>query len=208
MELREFLFLLRKNLPTIVLIALITGALALAMALRLQPTYHATLSVYVQKVPEQPTGGDFTFDGFYAQQAAESYTDTVIGLFESHAIYVRALQITGEEPDFSAVKRMERQTNIQKVAPRLINLEIRSYEEDEARTLAKSLFMAVSGRLDELTSTDNADLNMRISAVSEDPLMSLSQPRVALYTIIGVLAGAFAATTLFLLKEYLLSARQ
>lgn len=208
MELRAFLVLLQKNMIAIILISVITGALALLMSLRLQPTYHAVLSVYVQKIPEQPAGGDFTFDGFYAQQAAESYTDTVVGLFESPAIHVRALQFADQDTEPSTVEQVKQQTRIRKVAPRLIDLEVRSYEQEEARVLAKSLFKAVSNRLDELTSEDSANLKMKINAVNDEPLISLAEPRVVLYTIIGVLVGMFGATTTFLLKEYLLSARQ
>lgn len=195
-------------MTAIVLVGAITGILALLISLRLQPTYHAVLSVYVQKIPEQPAGGDFTFDGFYAQQAAESYTDTVVGLFESPAIYVRALQIADRDSEASAVEQVKQQTRIQKVAPRLIDLEVRSYEREEARILAQSLFKAVSNRLDELTLEDSANLNMKINAVNDEPLISLAQPRVILNTVVGVLVGIFIATTALLLKEYLLSARQ
>jgi capsular polysaccharide biosynthesis protein len=208
MELREFLLLLKKNATLILLAGLVLGGIVWFSSLQLQPAYHAVLSIYVQKIPEQPSSGDFTYDGFYAQQAAESYTDTVVGLFESPALHARALQIAEKPSDSLAVKQFEKQLRVEKVAPRLIDIELRSSTSEEARLYSLSLFQAVKERLEDLTSQDSADLNMRIDSVNQEPLISLVKPLVLLNTVVGVLVGLFAATSFILLKQYLLSVRQ
>lgn len=208
MELKVLLQVLRKHLLLIVVSTLIAGGLALLISLRIEQSYVSMLSIYVQKIPEQPIQGDYTYDGYYAQQAAESYTDTVVGLFESPAIISRALELAGRPADAVDVKRFSRKLSVEKVAPLLVDIAIKHQDETESKMLIKSLFAAVDGRISELNEDVAVNLAIQIDVVHEEPLVSLSQPNNVLNTLVGLLLGLFASITFVVLKEYLLSPEQ
>ncbi|MCA9390125.1 hypothetical protein KC571_01870 [candidate division WWE3 bacterium] len=204
MELKTFLQLLRKNVFSISVSGIVIAAAVMLFSMRISDSYVSMLSVYVQKIPEQTKLGDYTYDGFYVQQAAESYTDTVVGLFESPAILSSALEKAGESAEASDVKAFGRKITVTKAAPRLIDIEVKDVSRDESTLLVKSLVEAVQSRVVGLNDQQNSGLDMQIDVVNPDPLVNLIQPLLWLNTLIGFLIGLFISTSIVVLKDYLL----
>lgn len=205
MELKLFLKLIKKYSKIIIVAGILIGLLSAVFVSQLEPTYVATHSVYVEKVPEKPDSGDFTYDGYYAQQAAELYTDTVVGLFESPAVSARALEIAQKNNTAEDVKKFQKKVFVEKVAPRLIEVKVDSKSEMDASALVSGLFQAVNERVEELTNQGVDSLSMSINVVTPNPLIATEEPMVALWGVLGLFLGLLISTSGVMLKEYLLS---
>ena len=139
MELRDLFEILGKYCRLIVLTASIFGLGAFVGSTQLPPKYEAVLTLYVKRTAE-PAGENFyTYDGYYNQQAAERYTDTVVGLLESGGILQEALRSAGLSADQKAMRRARKSIEVEKVAPQLVEIKVRRRSREEAQNITDSL---------------------------------------------------------------------
>lgn len=201
MELKHYLTTLQKHTKAILgVAALLTVAVGVVSAY--WPTrYRSELTVYVQRVPEDPPAGDYTYDGFYAQQAAEAYTDTVEGFLQSRDILRQALAASSLKTDPAMVRAVEKQLEVEKVAPQLINVALTMETQTKATTLIKEIAAATKERTKTLNQQENEA--MVIGLVNPNPLESTVKPWLELNVLVGFLGGLMLATGGVLFKEYL-----
>src|SRR3989339_1012520 len=111
MELKEILILLQKNLRLLMVFSLL-GALLLFLLASFWPvSYKAIVTMYIQRVPEKAENV-YSYDGYYAGQAAESYTDTVKGLVGTLDITKRAAEIADLPTDAIFIKNLAKKIKI------------------------------------------------------------------------------------------------
>lgn len=163
--------------------------------------YKSELTVYVQRVPEDPPAGDYTYDGFYAQQAAEAYTDTVEGFLQSRDIIRQALAASNLSTDTNMVRAVEKRLEVEKVAPQLINVSLTMETQNKATALIKEIAAVTKERAKTLNQQENEA--MVIDLVNPDPLESSVKPWLELNVVVGFLGGLVIATSGVLLKGYL-----
>ncbi len=200
MELREYLRVLQKNIVVLVGLTVLGGAVALGVSQRIPDKFEALLTIYVQKIPEQPTSGDFTYDGYYAQQAAEAFTDTVVGLFESSTVAYRALELTERDSAISQIRELNKQTSVEKIAPQLVDLSVRATDSVYAIEVVQGLFSAVE---EQVLSAEHDFGNVTVKRVNTEPLVILQKPPILLYTLVGLFVGFFVAIVAVAIKQYM-----
>lgn len=201
MELKHYLNILQKRWKTILALAT-TLAIVAGLASIYWPTHHKSeLTVYVQRVPEEPAAGDYTYDGYYAQQAAEAYTDTVEGFLQSREIIRQALQTSNLPTDARQIRRVEKRLQVKKVAPQLINVALTMETQTETSSLVKAIAQATTQRAKILNQQENEAVVIEL--VSTEPLESVMQPWVGLNVMVGFFGGLLLAVGGVFTKEYL-----
>ncbi|NTV30651.1 hypothetical protein HGA91_01550 [candidate division WWE3 bacterium] len=198
MELAKALRLIKSNFLAIIVFGLITGAVVWGLASMIKPTYTAGLTVYVQKSIENPANGEYTYDGYYAQQAAEAYTDTVVGLLESRSIIAKAASALNR----STPKELEayvKSIAVKKSAPLLISLSATTDSPDEASTLVHEVFTSAQTQIAE-QSTNGKYV---VALVDDAPLVKENKLPVELIAVIGSLLGISIYMTGLFFREYL-----
>jgi len=200
MELREYIGILQKNIITLVSIVGIFTLGAAFVTLRIPEKHEAQLSVYIHKIAERPQSGDFAYDGYYAQLAAEAFTDTIVGLFESTTTAKRALEIAGMEAEISAIRSLHGKIEVEKVAPQLVEISVTDTDQRYAVSTVKALYASVE---DELAATDRDTGNgLSIKQINEEPLVLLKKQLLWLNTLVGFFIGIFAGVALVAIKVY------
>jgi len=194
MELRDILKTLSKYKNTIV-ITTIMGALVGLISYYLLPTkYTAVGSFYIKRATES-TGIKtyFTYEGYYAQQGALSYTNTVVALLESLDIRNKALQKLNLAVNEESLRKYGKLINVRKMGPQLITLTT----EGNIDTEAKTLWNALSDTLLETTAEVNkdGDPKLSISKVAEEPVVKTTYKALWLNTLIG--AGTMFSLSIF-----------
>lgn len=200
MELKEILILLQRNLRLLIT-AVVLGAIVLFIFAEAYPvSYKAIVTMYIQRVPEK-VETVYNYDGYYAGQAAESYTDTVKGLVGTMDITKRAAEIAGLPTDAIFIKNLAKKIKIAKSAPQLVEVTVTLGDREQAKKLALGLAQAASERARLLN--QEGDKNLTINIINPDPLVEKSVFNPYLFSLLGALIGFLLALSFVCFRDYL-----
>lgn len=201
MELYEYFKILTKYLKQILFASVALSILAYGVSFYFPTNYRASVTVYVQRIPEKPAAGDYTYDGFYAQKAAEAYTDTVFGFLTSIDILQRAAKVAKLPADSQSLAGFAKKIKIEKVAPQLIDVRVTLKDKNSAKDLALSLAQSAQERVSLLNQEGNTGLTINLA--NPEPFLAEVKPWKELNAAVGFLAGLIFTTAGVFLREYL-----
>lgn len=201
MELAELLQVFGRNKKMIVKITLGFGLVGLLYFL-LPKSYRAVGSFYVTRGVDFRNRSDFTYEGYYAQQAGTNYAQTLIGLFESADIRSDALNLMGVPVTESNLRRVARNLKAKKASPQLVTLTVKAGSEDLAKEFWNALSESArnaSTRLNEST----GDPFLRITSVSTFPVVHQTYSSVSVSILVGLGLGCLVGFLIAVIREYL-----
>ena len=158
------------------------------------------MTVYVKRQATEASTDYYTFDGYYSQQAAEKFTETVVGFLKSKDILLASAKLADLPTDQESLEQLESSIKIKQVAPQLVNLEVTKEEAEAARTFCTALAQATTERINLLNQT--GDKSISVDLLNTEPLVEKNEPKVLLNTLVGGLAGLLLASLYIFLKEY------
>jgi len=200
MELREYLRIVKKSLPLLIVLATVLGGLAFFVSLQLPPSYTASLTLYVKRQATEPSGEYYTFDGYYSQQAAEKFTETVVGFLKSKDILLASAKLADLPTDQESLERLESSIRVRQVAPQLVSLRVEQKDGAAAKKFCTALAQATTERINLLNQT--GDRAISVDLLNPEPLVEKSEPKIVLNTLVGILVGTLLAFLYIFLKEY------
>lgn len=200
MELREYIEVFQKNLRLVLILPVVFGGAAFFISQQLPPTYTASLTVYVKRQASEPTGEFYTFDGFYSQQAAEKFTETVVGFLKSKDILLASAKLADLPTDQEGLKRLEKSIKVRQEAPQLVSLKVTQENGEQAKKFSATLAQAAAERINLLNQT--GDKAISVDLLNKEPLVEKNEVPVVVNTLAGVVLGLLAAYIYILLKEY------
>ena len=200
MELLELVAVLGKHRRLIALTTFVFGLGALLVSLQLPPKYEAILTLYVKRAAEPPSVEFYTYDGYYSQQVAERYTDTVVGLLERVGLLEDALSSLGLPTDQKSLRKARRSVEIQRVAPQLVEIRVTRKSSEDASSIASSLTVGVISQVRGLNKTGDEALSVEL--LTSEPVVEKHEPLVGLDTVVGVMVGFLVSILTTLFWEY------
>lgn len=201
MELREYSTIFRKNLPLLVILSAVLGGLGFLISKNLPTTHTGSLTIYVKRQATDPSTDYYTFDGYYSQQAAEKFTETVVGFLKSKDILLASAKLADLPTDQESLEQFEGSIKIKQVAPQLVNLEVTKEDAGAARTFCTAVAQATTERINLLNQT--GDKSISVDLLNTEPLVERNEPKILLNTLVGSLVGLLLALLYVFLKEYL-----
>jgi capsular polysaccharide biosynthesis protein len=165
LEVKDLIKEFNKNRKTIAAVSLFTALTGLAVYFILPTRYIAAGSFYIQRAVEDAQAEFFTYEGYYGQQTAMSYTNTVAGLFESIDVSKKTLELQQKEINENNLRKLTRQINVRKEAPQLITLLVKEKSPEEAERLWTFISQSTLRTAEELNA--EGDPLLRISPVGE-----------------------------------------
>lgn len=142
----------------------------------------------------------FTYEGYYGQQTALSYTNSVLSLMESVDLKKMVLESNKLPLTGKNLNILSRSINVKKTGPQVIYLVVKGKTYEEAKKLWNSVSNVTLATIYEINK--NGDENLSISLVSPQPLVGLPYKSVYLYVTAGILIS-FIVTSLYIcVKEY------
>lgn len=200
MELQEYIKIIRKSLAYIVVLVVALGGLGFLVSKNLPTTYTASLTVYVKRQATEPSIDYYTFDGYYSQQAAEKFTETVVGFLKSKDILLASAKLADLPTDQESLEQLESSIKIKQVAPQLVNLEVIKGDAEAAKKFCTALAQATTERINLLNQT--GDKSISVDLLNTEPLVEKNEPKVLLNTVVGSLVGLLLALLYVFLKSY------
>jgi len=159
------------------------------------------MSLYVKGQREAPSQDFFTYAGFYSQQTAKEFTDTVIGLSKSGDIARKTLEIMERSSDTESIREINAALSVRKTAPQLVTLTIVKVDAEEAGKIVSALVRAVSEQVIELN--EESGIQVKVASVGSTPIVEEQKPSVILNTLVVSLVGLTLSFVVISVKEYL-----
>lgn len=200
MEFREFVFFLKKNILQILIVGVIFAVLSVLAFFFLPVRYKATGSLFITRKADETSAELFTYEGYYAQQTAHSYTNTIGGLLESVDIKKKVLESLEIPVTQRTIRRLSRQLQIKRPALQLLVVEVKGKTAGEAR----SLWLSLVDEVVEVSLDINkvGDSSISVLQLSDLPVVQPTYRNVYLFGLVGFGFGLFLGVLISALKEY------
>ncbi len=201
MELRQLIENLRSNYLYIVIAVIIFASFGFVTAKLWPVSYTAGYTLYVQKQAETTPNNDYTYDGYYAQQAVEGYTDTVKGLVTSPEIMSEVLQeYLGEDLVSEYLQEYRASLKSQKVAPQLVWVEITRPTKEDADRVVSGVVKVLIKRVDSLNHLRKD--KYVVTSVNKSAIVTKNQMPVVLTVIVASFLGLILSSFIVVVKAY------
>lgn len=184
---------------TNLILSLIIGALLGIIFYFLPSKYVASGSFFVNRKIDTKSGF-FTYEGYYGQQTALSYTNSILSLMESVDIKKMVLESNKIPLNSKNMNMLNRIISVRKTGPQVVFLTVKGRTYEEAKRLWNSVSNITIAAAYEINT--NGDENLSISPVSPQPLVGLPYKSIYLYGIVGTLISFSLASCFICLKEY------
>ena len=198
MELKKIIKTIEENRPLLITAAFI--GLVLGIIFYFLPSkYISSGSFYVSKKTDKSLDF-FTYEGYYAQQSAITYADSVITLAKSVDIKKDVLEKMNQPINEKNLRELNKSIKIKKAGPQIISLEIkgRTYElAEETWTKFSESLIKKSEEMNE-----NSDEKLVVNTVSEKPLTRKAYRSPWVFGATGFLAGLALGILVMCGKEY------
>jgi uncharacterized protein involved in exopolysaccharide biosynthesis len=201
MELRALWVLFLREWPLLSLSTVFFFVLGFGVVAGRPPVYRTVLDLYVKRQTQPPSDKFYSFDGYYSQQAAERYTQTVVGFLRSREVWREAAATLGQPTDTTSLRKLERVIKVKEAAPQLVSLSVSGPEKDLVANLSLALARVAMLRLQALNQTGDTALSLEL--VTTTPLVEKERLSPGWGGSAAVVLGWLLLILFFSLREYL-----
>ena len=200
MNLKDYLKVVREKIIFIIIIALLCGALSLALGLLQKESYDASILMTIHRT-EREKSENFQYDNYYSIQAAEYLSNTITGWIETQEAITLVYKSAGLENEMGDAYREAKRIKTKQLSSHLINIKLNNGDKNRVEKLSKSLIDVIKKKVETLEV--DSDGKSSFSVESEEPIITLKKYNPYLVGVFGLLGGVFIGMGLAFLKEYL-----
>lgn len=184
MELKQFLLIFKKTLPIILVFSLFGAFLTYLVSARLPSGFKKDQLFYLTPANSSQKEA-YDFEGFYAQEKARNFTDSVVAIIES--------------PDFTNELTPSGTLAVRKVAPQIIKITAVGRSPEDATILLSNSLNVFNQKILSLSGLDNA---MQLKPIGNPQPTAQASFNKKLLALFGFAAGATFAIFVIGLKSY------
>lgn len=198
MELRDVFKKIRKNRKTLIVCTLF-GLVAGVIFHFLPSNYIASGSFYITR-KENNSESFFTYEGYYSQQTATTYTNSVVALAESEDVKKQVLNTLNISVNGHNIRKINRSMSVKKKGPQIINITFK----DKDLNRAKKIWEEISNVLIKTSEEINlaGDRELAVVKISKEPFVKQFYKPISITSVAGILFGFSLGMLLISLKEY------
>ncbi|RJR26944.1 hypothetical protein C4561_04165 [candidate division WWE3 bacterium] len=198
MELKDLIKKLKKEIRSLVMFVLVGTGLGLVLY-NIPAKYISTGSFYIQRTTEN-SSNYFTYEGYYGQQTALSYTNTVAALLESVDLRTLALAKLNVPVNEVTLRKYQRFISVNKDGPQLISLTVKGNTHEESKGLWESLSSSLIDTTVDINKS--GDANLSISKITDEPVVKKEYKSIWINLSAGFGLGLIAGILFISFKEY------
>lgn len=196
----QFTSLLKRPVAFLVIVTLLAGLAALIYSLRQPLKYETSISFAANRINQGPTNA-YEYDGYYAIQAADLFSQTVVSWFSTPSVLKEVYERAGVDTKQHALNDLTHRFSTKKFAAQNIVVTFSEASESRAQQIAQAVIETMQTRAAALNQA--SDKKALFELVGTKPLIVPTKPNVPLMTFGGLLAGFLAALSVVSLTAYL-----
>lgn len=200
MELRDsiYLFSRRKALALSLIVLVVAASYAWAY---LQPVRFTTsVSFAVNRVNREDTKV-YEYDGYYALQASDLFSDTVVSWLQTPSVLVEIYKQAGKQDAAQDIQSLTSQFKTKKFAAQNIVVTYSSPTESEAEKLASAMTDVIKAQTESSNRTSQGKALFEVDATT--PVIAKASPNPLLIGVISFAVGLILALFLVPFVAYL-----
>lgn len=204
MNLKDLLKFLHKNYFDILSMSVFFGILGLVIYFLLPTKYIASGEFFIgrniQPVDTQQNVDSFSYEGYYAQQNALSYTANIEGILDSDFTRSEVLKQTGTPANSYNMRNLDKKIRVKRTAPQIVEVQIRDTNPQKAM----ETWLALTNITENISSDLNSqgDPNIFVKRINQTPVLKEAYKNPFVNFAGGIMIGAFLATFVLALEEY------
>lgn len=192
--------LLKDNYKFIAVLVVFSMVVTTLIVPRLPGGVDVSISLSVP-VPERPRTQDYEFDGYYALQATDLFSETLAGWFRSPDFAAGVYEKAGIPAPENSLRTLSKIFSAKKISGQLINIEYHAQNANEGGKIAKAAANLLQERVDAFNEKGNSALSF--SVVANEPLLiPVNRNVFTRALIVGVVVLVLAAN-FFVIKDSL-----
>lgn len=146
----------RPAVLAVTLFVLVTTATTWGLSMAAAPRYVTSLSISVNRTTKQTTP-DYQYDGYYAIQATDLFTQTLLSWFITPSVLLDVYTRAHVAPNITSLGELTGRFRARKVAPQNLVVQFTEKNHDIAAAIADAISAEVKERGSQLdTSSDGA----------------------------------------------------
>jgi capsular polysaccharide biosynthesis protein len=199
MEIKEITKKLAKYRSQIIIFIILGAVLGVGIYF-LPPKYISSGSFYIKR----SISGEknyFTYEGYYGQQTALSYTNSVIALAESLDIKRLVLDKLKIEVNEESLRKLSRMIRVKKTGSQIILITVKADSYATSENIWNKLSESLLSTTYEINK--DGDPNLMVEKVSDRPVVKEGYRSILLFGIGGSLISFTIFSFYICFKEYL-----
>ena len=189
MELRDVIRKIRKYRYSFAY-SIVIGAIVGIGLYFLPPRYISSGSFYIKRSISAEKNY-FTYEGYYGQQTALAYTNSVVALAESLDLKKLVLEKMKVDVNEESLRKLSRMIRVRKTGPQIISITVKTDSYVESKNIWEKLSEVLLSKTYEINK--DGDPNLMVVKVSDQPVVKQTYRSMYLFP----LAGSFISLTLF-----------
>lgn len=200
MELTKIIEFFKMKIKYIAAATIFSGILGVAAYFLIPAKHLATGSLFIRRSIYPYSDNHFTYEGYYGQQAAMSYANSIIGLVESDDIKALALKQLSIEINEQNLRKFDRKIKTVKAGPQLVELVIKEKSSDEAKKLWNAVADSTINVMNGISRQN--DPFVGVIKVSEEPITTQTYRSIPICVVTGAGLGFIFSTLALALANY------
>jgi len=206
MELKEIISFGKKNIKVLLASMVFMGTIGVLAYYFLPLKHYATGSLFIRRSIYPYSENHFTYEGYYGQQAAMFYANSVIGLIESEDIRAQVLNTLEVPVNEKTLRKYERKVRTIKSGPQLIGLVVKEESPQKAEELWQAVADSTINTMNNISRVN--DPFVGVIKVSENPVVREGYRDLAVYVLVGIGLGLILPVSYLALFNYFKSSKK
>ena len=142
----------------------------------------------------------FTYEGYYGQQAAQNFTNSVIAIIKSEDVGSLTLENMNVTTTEKSLRKLRAQINIKKAGPQVITLQVKDKDASYSKKLWQELTDQTTNLLGKVDRY--GDPQITVTQLAGNPVTRLQYSNMWLNISVGTLLGMFFSLLIVTFKIY------
>ena len=164
--------LIRKWGKMIVVTAVLTMIATMIIVPRLPKKQSVSVDITIP-VPSRSATDNYEYDGYYALQAADLFSGTIVGWFKSPDFVARIYKKANVPLVTKSIRSLEKVFLVKKVSGQFITVKFSVKDEQQANDIGKAISDNIKERVEQINTNGNRSLVF--SVLVGKPLVVLDQ---------------------------------
>ncbi len=199
MEVKDIIKKIRKSWK----IVAYTTFLAMVVGIFLNflpPKYIASGSLFVKRSIDQ-SENFFTYEGYYAQQSAVGFTDSVVAIIKSPDVLKALIEKMNIPLNNINYMKMVRSISTKKTGTQVILLTVKDGSYEKSQETWSQLNEILIAKLEDINV--NGDNKLSVKTISPEPMVRQTYRNPLVFGLTGLIFGLSLGLILISIKEYL-----